>query len=101
MSAELLFDDREGAVALLRLNRPASMNALDGALVEALGTALARAAADDNVRAIVLTGEGGSFCSGADLKDALAALGAGVALETRLAAFQSTILTIANARQPV
>jgi 2-(1,2-epoxy-1,2-dihydrophenyl)acetyl-CoA isomerase len=101
MSGELLIEEREGAVAVLRLNRPASMNALDGALVTALGEGLSRVTADATVRAVVLTGEGGSFCSGADLKDAMQALGAGVALETRLQAFQATILTIAGARQPV
>jgi 2-(1,2-epoxy-1,2-dihydrophenyl)acetyl-CoA isomerase len=101
MSAEPLLDDREGPVAILRLNRPASMNALNAELVSALGAALERAAADPNVRAIVLTGEGGAFCSGADLKEALQELGAGVSLETRLQAFQATILAIAAAKQPV
>jgi enoyl-CoA hydratase/carnithine racemase len=83
------------------MNRPASKNALDAELVGALGAALGRAAEDDSVRAIVLTGEGGSFCSGADLKDAMQQLASGVALETRLVAFQASITAIANARKPV
>ncbi|HEY3500247.1 MAG TPA: enoyl-CoA hydratase [Polyangiaceae bacterium] len=101
MSGELLIEEREGNTAVLRLNRPASMNALDEALVTALGAGLARASSDENVRAVVLTGEGGAFCSGADLKDAMKAFGSGVALEDRLAAFQATILAIAAAPKPV
>lgn len=101
MSADLLIEERQGGVLLLRMNRPASMNALDEALVAALGAGLARASSDETVRALVLTGEGGAFCSGADLKDAMRAFGSGIALETRLAAFQATILTIASAAKPV
>jgi enoyl-CoA hydratase/carnithine racemase len=83
------------------MNRPASKNALDGELVTALKSGLGRAADDPAVRAIVLTGEGGSFCSGADLKDAMQALASGVALETRLAEFQASVTLIAASTKPV
>ena len=59
----------EGAVAWLRLNRPDRLNAMNRALVDDLSAALARAEADEAVRAIVLHGEGRAFCSGDDLKD--------------------------------
>lgn len=97
----VLIDERRGGVALLRLNRPESLNALDRTLVEALGGALERATADPTVRAIVLSGEGGAFCSGADLKEALLELDAGLSLGERLASFQKSIRLIASAAQPV
>lgn len=61
---------REGAVEILTLNRPERRNALDAALIAALHDAFAEIAADDDVRAVVLTGAGDrAFCSGMDLKD--------------------------------
>ncbi|HEY0079382.1 MAG TPA: enoyl-CoA hydratase-related protein [Pyrinomonadaceae bacterium] len=57
----------EGSVALITLNRPDKRNALNDALVEGLKEALRRADDDRGVRAIVLTGAGADFCSGADL----------------------------------
>jgi len=101
MTARPLIADRDGPVALLRLNRPESLNALDGELVAALSAELERTAEDPGVRAIVLTGNGGSFCSGADLKEALVDLDAGTGLGRRLAPFQAAIRAIVNAPQPV
>lgn len=97
----VLLEERQGAVALLRLNRPEALNALDRALVAALGDALERVTADPSVRAVVLTGEGGAFCSGADLKEALRDLDGGDRLAERLAAFQRNVRLIAGAKQPV
>ena len=59
----------EDGVALIRFNRPGALNALTPAMVDELSEALDCAAADEAVRAIVLTGEGRGFCSGADLVD--------------------------------
>lgn len=64
-----LLVDRVGAVAVLTLNRPGSLNAVNRALAHALGAALSEAAADPAVRAIVLTGSGRAFCAGADLRE--------------------------------
>jgi len=97
----VLIDERRGQVALLRLNRPETLNALDEALVAALGAALEAATTDSAVRAIVLTGEGGAFCSGADLKEALRELDRGASLGDRLAGFQRSVRLITNAPQPV
>lgn len=58
---------REGAVLRLTLNRPESLNAATGEMVEALASALEAAVADDSVRAVLVTGAGRAFCSGADL----------------------------------
>lgn len=57
----------EDGVALLTLDRPEKLNAFSGPMGESLGLAYRRCDADDAVRAIVLTGAGRAFCSGADL----------------------------------
>jgi 2-(1,2-epoxy-1,2-dihydrophenyl)acetyl-CoA isomerase len=59
---------RRGAVATLVLDRPQAMNAVDAELAADLLEALSNAANDDDVRAVVLTGNGRAFCSGADLR---------------------------------
>ncbi|HEY6870670.1 MAG TPA: enoyl-CoA hydratase/isomerase family protein [Novosphingobium sp.] len=68
MSDELLID-RQGAVAVLTLNRPDRLNALNDPMVDAMTAAFEALTDDTDVRAIVLTGAGRGFCSGADLKD--------------------------------
>jgi enoyl-CoA hydratase len=60
------------AVATLTLDSPANRNALARALVAGFEAALDRAAADRDVRAVVLTHTGTTFCAGADLREALA-----------------------------
>jgi len=57
----------DGAIALLTLNRPASLNAMTLELVRDLDAALAALAADASCRVAVLTGAGRGFCSGHDL----------------------------------
>jgi 2-(1,2-epoxy-1,2-dihydrophenyl)acetyl-CoA isomerase len=59
----------DGAVATVTLDRPSAMNALDVATKEALLAALRRAADDEAVRAVVLTGSGRAFCVGQDLRE--------------------------------
>lgn len=60
--------ERDGATMVLTLNRPKRMNAFTGTMLVTLTDAYAEAAADDDIRCIVLTGAGGNFSSGADLK---------------------------------
>ncbi|MCD6681550.1 MAG: enoyl-CoA hydratase-related protein [Burkholderiaceae bacterium] len=59
--------ERDEAVATLTLNRPDVLNALDDAITRALLEAVEHAAADETVRAVVVTGAGRGFSSGADL----------------------------------
>ena len=66
--SEPLLQRREGAVLVLSNNNPAARNALSPAFYAALTQALAAAQLDPAVGAIVLTGEGGHFCSGGDLR---------------------------------
>jgi enoyl-CoA hydratase/carnithine racemase len=62
----LLIDDRDG-IRTLTLNRPHRKNAINVALWMQLRDALQDAAHDRGVRALVITGAGGAFCSGADI----------------------------------
>jgi enoyl-CoA hydratase len=60
--------ERRGAAALVTIDRPERRNAVDGPTAAALLDAYERFAADDDARVLVLTGAGGTFCAGADLK---------------------------------
>lgn len=74
MSSTLL-RHQEGPVLWLSLHRPETRNALTPELAEELAFALDHARRDPSVRAVVLTGEGGAFCSGIDLAGLLGMLG--------------------------
>ena len=66
--SEVMLSRREGAVLILSNNNTAARNALSPEFYEALRQALHAAAADPSVGAVVLTGEGGHFCAGGDLR---------------------------------
>ena len=67
-SAEVLLSERQDAVLTLTLNRPEVLNGLTGELIDAITAAVTAASTDDGVRAVVITGAGRAFCSGADLR---------------------------------
>ena len=67
MAGSLTYE-RDGRVATITLDRPARYNAIDDAMPGELRSAVERAEADEDVRAVVLTGAGDAFCSGYDLK---------------------------------
>lgn len=77
LKADSLLVDRTGAVVTLTLNRPEAMNSFTVDLKEALRDTLARLESDRSCRAIVLTGSGGNFCGGQDLKEHATLLAAG------------------------
>jgi enoyl-CoA hydratase len=60
--------ERRGPVQVITINRPEVRNALDGAAARALAAAADELDADSDLRAGVLTGAGGAFCTGMDLK---------------------------------
>ncbi len=60
--------DRDGPIMQLTLNRPHRMNAFTGTMLAIIADACAEASTNDDVRCIVLTGAGGNFSSGADLR---------------------------------
>jgi len=66
--SDLVKYEQSGAVAVITLNRPDSMNAFTTELSLELQLALERVAGDESVRAVVISGEGRCFSAGADLK---------------------------------
>jgi enoyl-CoA hydratase len=66
--AESVAVERRGFTQVITINRPEVKNALDGAAARALAAAADELDADDDLRVGVLTGAGGTFCAGMDLK---------------------------------
>jgi enoyl-CoA hydratase len=69
MTFETLIVEREDKVALIRLNRPKALNALNSQLLGELACALAELEADAGVNCVVLTGSDRAFAAGADIKE--------------------------------
>ena len=67
MAYDTILVDNRGRVGLIRLNRPNALNALNDALMNELGDALARLDADEGTGVIVLTGSDKAFAAGADI----------------------------------
>lgn len=102
MTEAVLLDERDAGVAVLTMNRPRAKNALNFALLDALQGGLASASAAADVRAIVLTGAGAAFCSGADLKSSMAEVqGNFGALDTAIDKYHAIIRGIVGAPKPV
>jgi enoyl-CoA hydratase len=80
MIAGVRYETR-GTVALVTLDRPEVRNAIDGPTAAALADAFRAFAADPDLSVAVLTGAGGTFCAGADLKGMLEGRGNRVALD--------------------
>ncbi|MFN3526067.1 MAG: enoyl-CoA hydratase [Paracoccus sp. (in: a-proteobacteria)] len=69
MAYETIIVEIEDEVALIRLNRPEALNALNATLLDELSAALTEADRNDKVRCIVLTGSEKAFAAGADIKE--------------------------------
>ena len=69
MAFETLLVEQTDAVALIRLNRPKALNALNSELLGELAAALGQIEADDSIRCVVLTGSDRAFAAGADIKE--------------------------------
>ncbi|HKV23710.1 MAG TPA: enoyl-CoA hydratase-related protein [Candidatus Acidoferrum sp.] len=99
----VLLEHLHGGIAVLVMNRPDKLNALNSELSTALNDALARIAQNDAIRAVVLTGAGRAFCAGGDL----AAIGRGrernetAELEPILRAGMQLVLKMRAMPQPV
>lgn len=85
------YDCPADGVAQLTLNRPDKLNSFDRQLRLDLAAAVSKAAADDAIRAIVITGEGRAFCAGADVSAADEMSNVETVLNTEYAAFLNTI----------
>jgi enoyl-CoA hydratase len=64
--------DADGGVGVITINRPQARNAVNGAVARGIAAAVDEFDAADQIRVIVLTGAGGAFCAGMDLKAFLA-----------------------------
>jgi len=99
----VLLQAKHDAVAVLIMNRPDRLNALNNDLAAALNEALGRIAKDESVRVVVITGAGRAFCAGGDL----AVIGKGRAtgdtqsLEPLLRSGMQAVLTTRLMPQPV
>jgi enoyl-CoA hydratase len=71
-----LLVERDGPLLIATMNRPERMNALSPRMFAEMADAWRTASADDGIRCILLTGAGGHFCSGMDLKALAGADGA-------------------------
>jgi enoyl-CoA hydratase/carnithine racemase len=70
MANEVLLDKRDDRIAILTLNRPHALNAIDRAMTRALRAAIAEVESDDAVDLLLVTGAGDkAFCVGIDLKE--------------------------------
>ncbi|WFL78225.1 crotonase/enoyl-CoA hydratase family protein [Altererythrobacter arenosus] len=67
MSEEVLTETRDG-ILIITINRPEAKNAMNKAAAEGIAAAVDRLDADEDLRVGILTGAGGTFCSGMDLK---------------------------------
>jgi 2-(1,2-epoxy-1,2-dihydrophenyl)acetyl-CoA isomerase len=90
------------ATLTIRLNRPERANAFNFEMIAELRAALERAATDAQVRCVVLTGAGSSFCAGHDITEMLAAQGQGVSYREHLRqTYNPLILQIRRLEKPV
>jgi enoyl-CoA hydratase len=106
MAPHLLLERQEGGIAVLRLNRPALLNALSDEMVADLGRLLDELASDAALRVLVITGEGRGFCAGFDLGLAAQApqqdtLGEAAAWTIRQEAFAALVTRLRALRAPV
>jgi enoyl-CoA hydratase/carnithine racemase len=102
MSEDVLLIEKDGPVTVITLNRPRARNALNRVLVHALRDALVAASGDADARAIVLTGAGGAFCAGADLKAAMTETpSAFEQLDATIDVYHGIIHAIVGAPKPV
>jgi 2-(1,2-epoxy-1,2-dihydrophenyl)acetyl-CoA isomerase len=95
--------DRQAAVATITLNDPDQRNALTHATKEALVDAVTDVGADEQIRAVVLTGAGSAFCVGQDLEEHVVALdgGASEAFATVAAHYSPIVRGLLTMPKPV
>jgi len=93
---------RQGAVATIRFNRPAALNAIDAALAERLLVICRELAGCEDVRVVVLSGEGKSFMAGGDLSSFHEdKVGASATAERIIAPLHEALLILAGLPQLV
>jgi len=97
-----LLTDLQAATLTISLNRPERANAFNFEMLHALRETLKNAATDENVRCLVLTGTGNSFCAGHDITEMLAARGQEISYKEHLQqTYNPLILQIRRLEKPV
>lgn len=93
------YEIQEG-VATITLNRPDKFNSFNRPMADAFNSALQEASADENVRCVIIIGEGKAFCAGQDLQEAIDPQGPGLKkiIED---GYNPSILHITNMPKPV
>lgn len=100
--AELVIVKKAESIATLMLNRPEAFNALDLDILESFAANIITLAAEKSVRGIIITGEGKAFCSGGDLRWALAyPNGPSAAIHELTARFHQAVVEIRRMPKPV
>ncbi len=97
IKTEHIVVELRGRVGLIRLNRPAALNALNGALMRELSAAVDAFEADHNVACLVITGSDKAFAAGADIKE----MADKTFNEAFLGDFAADWHRVARARKPV
>ncbi len=104
MEGKDLILEKDGPIAILTMNRPDKMNAINAEMRELFPRALQEVQEDDNLRALIITGAGRGFCSGADVA-AQAARAAGQQVDTSrktiLALVGDLILAFEKINKPI
>ncbi len=100
MGYQTILIERAGGVASLTLNRPDARNAFDLAMREEMETALRELEADGAVRVLVVSGAGGHFCAGGDVKSMQARRHTAAEGRARVEAMNRVILELVNFRAP-
>lgn len=98
---ETILYEQQDAVALLTLNRPERRNAMNRELNRDLLAGFQQAAADDQIRAVLVTGAGKGFCSGADLSVFQTQPTPDQFYEAIISSYQPLMETIVQMRKPV
>ncbi len=93
----IIAEKKDDGVALITLNRPDALNALNDALINELGSAIDTFEADTDIGCIVITGSEKAFAAGADIKE----MQSKSYMETYMSNFISTWERVAKCRKPV
>src|SRR5258706_14530188 len=103
MGYHTLLIEKDGAIVTVTLNRPAARNALDLVMRQELVGALDELEADPTARVVVLTGAGGHFCAGGDVKSMQSGQGTATAADgrARVVALNRLVMRLVEFPRPV
>ena len=101
--APRVLTEREGAIGIVRLNRPEKLNAFAGDMRDQIADAIEALGADESIRCLVITGAGRGFCAGADVDylEELAGQGNEADFEKLLRAGERVVQAIRGLTRPV